>query len=130
MIRIFTVLTYGSLKMSAVDQIMLLAGCSKEAAEDAFERHGDVVLALDELLETPVCKGTRYIPPPPKIDRMMTPEQEALCKKGRETMDKLNAEQTTAYRLANQQVAKDVGSTVPSSAPQRALPSSVPDSGS
>lgn len=116
--------------MSEVDQIVLLAGCSREVAEDAFARHKDVILALDELLQTPVCKGTQYIPPPPKIDRMMTPEQEALCKKGRETMDKLNAEQTTAYRLANQQVAKGVESVPPSSDPQRALPSSVPGSGS
>lgn len=109
---------------------MLLAGCSKETAEDAMDRHQDIILALDELLQTPACKGTQYIPPPPKINRMMTPEQEALCKKGRETMDKLNAEQTTAYRLANQQVAKGAGLTVPSSDPQRALLSSEPDSGS
>lgn len=114
--------------MSEVDQIMLLAGCSKEVAEDAFARHKDVILALDELLQTPPCKGTQYIPPPPTINRMMTLEQEALCKKGRETMDKLNAEQTTAYRLANQQVEKGAGSVVPSSDQQRALPSSVPDS--
>ena len=114
--------------MSEVDQIVLLAGCSREVAEDAFARHKDVILALDELLQTPVCKGTQYIPPPPKIDRLMTPEQEALCKKGRETMDKLNAEQTTAYRLANRQGSKDAVSTSPSSDPPHALPSSEPHS--
>lgn len=114
--------------MSEVDQIVLLAGCSREVAEDAFARHKDVILALDELLQVPVCKGAQYIPPPPKVDRMMTPEQEALCKKGRETMDKLNAEQTTAYRLANRQVETGAGSVAPSSDQQRVLPSSVPDS--
>lgn len=103
--------------MSEVDQIVLLAGCSRDAAEDAFSRHKDVVLALDELLHTPVCKGAQYIPGRPTINRMMTPEQEARCTKARETMDKLNAEQTTAYRHATKQAGKDAASVAPSLAP-------------
>ena len=71
-----------------------------------------------------------YIPPKPMVDTGMTKEQEERCLRGRKVTDTLNAVQTTAYRLANQQVAKAAASTVSALAPPAQTLSSEPHSGS
>ncbi len=126
MIRIFTVLTSLTLKMSGVDQIVALTGVSREVAEEALHAHkDDVVAAIDALLVTPSCPGTKHIPPKPEINRMMTKEQEERCLRGRMVTDKLNAEQTTAYRLAKKQV-EQVSEAVASVTDQQTVSTSAP----
>lgn len=118
-----------TLKMSEVDQVVSIVGCTREVAEEALHEYKDVISAIDALMTVPPCKGASYIPPKPEIDKGMTKEQEERCLRGRKVTDTINAVQTTAYRLANQQAAKVSGSTAPALAQQQ-LPSSEPHSGS
>lgn len=112
-----------TLKMSEVDQIVSIVGCTREQAEEALHDHKDVVSAIDALLATPECPGTKHIPPKTEINRFMTKEQEERCLRARKVTDTLNAVQTSAYRLANQQAAKAAGSTEPSSDQSQQSPS-------
>lgn len=97
--------------MSEVDQIVSIVGCTREQAEEALHDHKDVVSAIDALLATPECPGSKRIPPKPEIDRMMSKEQEERCLRARKVTDTLNAVQTSAYRLANRQAEKAASST-------------------
>jgi hypothetical protein len=119
-----------TLKMSEVDQVVSIVGCTREVAEEALHEHKDVISAIDALLTAPPCRGAVYIPPKPMIDTGMSKEQEERCLRGRKVTDTLNAVQTTAYRLANQQVAKAAASTVSALAPPAQTLSSEPHSGS
>lgn len=101
--------------MSEVDQIVSIVGCTREVAEEALHEHKDIVSAIDALLTVRPCKGASYIPPKPEIDRGMSKEQEERCRLGRKVTDTLNAAQTSAYHLANQQAVKAAASTAPSS---------------
>ena len=76
---------------------MELAGVSREVAEAALATHTEVWLAVDALLTKPVVSGEKYIPAPPTIETGMTPEQEALCKRGRWLQDKVNAVYSVAH---------------------------------
>ena len=116
-----------TLKMSEVDQIVSIVGCTREVAEEALHQHKDVISAIDALMTAPPCKGAAYIPPKPEIDKGMSKEQEERCLRGRKVTDTINAVQTTAYRLANQQAAKASASTVPALDPGQ-TPSSEPRS--
>lgn len=76
---------------------MELAGVSREVAEAALATHTEVWLAVDALLTKPVVSGEKYIPAPPTIETGLTPEQEALCKRGRWLQDKVNAVYSVAH---------------------------------
>lgn len=107
-----------------VDQIVLLTGCSQEAARAAYDRHKDVILALDELMTIPETPGNRYIPPKTEIDRGMSKEQEERCLRARKVCDTINGAQKTAYQHAKTQADSVAPSVEPSSAqPPPPLPS-------
>lgn len=114
--------------MSEVDQIVAIVGCTRGVAEEALHEHKDVISAIDALITVPACKGASFIPPKPEIDRGMTKEQEERCLRGRKVTDTLNAVQTTAYRLANQQAVKAASSTAQSSVLPGQTLSSAPHS--
>ena len=86
-----------------IQQIVILTGCTRDAAEEAYALHRDVVIAVDSLLTTPPNRGAKFIPPPTKIDNGLTPEQEKICKRGRMVTDTLNSLTHSAYHSANQQ---------------------------
>jgi hypothetical protein len=77
--------------------VMELAGVSREVAEAALATHTEVWLAVDALLTKPVVSGEKYIPAPPTIDTGLSPEQEALCKRGRWLQDQVNAVYSVAH---------------------------------
>ena len=106
---------------------MSFTGCTKQEAEDALLKYnGDVYQATDSLLKTPVVSGAKHIPKSRDIDRGMTPEQEELCAKGRDLMDKLTAVASAAHSKirSGQPLA---GDAVQQASP--AQPSSVPADG-
>lgn len=75
-----------------------MVGCGYVEAWKALHANNqDVVLAIDALLAKPVVSGEKHIPPPPKVDSGMTPEQEARCKKGRWLQDQVNAVFSVAH---------------------------------
>lgn len=82
-----------------ITMIVNLTGCSREQAEEAlFVHKGDLLFAIDSLLVKPVVAGDKYIPPPPKVNTGMDPEQEARCALGRKVVDTLNAGISSAYQ--------------------------------
>ena len=87
---------------SPLDQIVELAGCSREAAEKAYAQLQDVVAAIDLLLGPIPCPGNQYIPPKPEANRHLTPEQKARCERGREISEKINAGRSSAAHSAIQ----------------------------
>lgn len=119
---------------------MELAGVSREVAEAALATHTEVWLAVDALLTKPVVSGEKYLPPKPVIDTGLTPEQEALCKRGRWLQDQVNAVYSVAHsktRLppdAQSQAAQTVPAlqnasaapVVPPPSPQPDAPSQIP----
>lgn len=76
---------------------MELAGVSRETAEAALAEHTEVWLAVDALLLKPTVAGEKYIPARPVIDTGLTPEQEAMCKRGRWLQDQVNAVYSVAH---------------------------------
>lgn len=75
-----------------METILSLTGCSEEEARNALEKsRGDILFALDMLIEKPECKGDKYIPPPPKVDTGLSPEQQERCMKGRQLQEMVNA---------------------------------------
>jgi hypothetical protein len=77
--------------------IMSLTGVTEEVASAAYLRHETVEDAVDALLVKPETPGDKYIPAKPKIDSGLTPEQEALCKKGRWLQDQVNVVFSVAH---------------------------------
>lgn len=79
------------------DVVQNLTGCSKEEAEAAMTKYGDVVEAIDALMVKPVVKGDTLIPPKPVIDNGLTPEQDSMCRRGRWLQDQINAVFSVAH---------------------------------
>lgn len=79
------------------DLVMELAGVTKEAAEEALTKHKEVWLAVDALLVRPVASGDKYMPAKPKVETGLSPEQEALCQRGRWLQDQVNAVFSVAH---------------------------------
>ena len=78
--------------MSAVEQVVSMTGVSEEIAKKTLEENGsDVIAAVDALSKSPTISGTRYMPPPPKIDDGLTDEVRENLKKARQFSDILSA---------------------------------------
>jgi hypothetical protein len=91
---------------------MELAGCGPKEAAEALAKHKEIWLAVDALLPKPVAKGDAYLPPPPKIDNGLTPEQEERCKKGRWLQDQVNVVFSAAHsKTRTPQGLEDCSST-------------------
>ena len=108
--------------------VMELANVTREVAEEALVKHKEVWLAVDALLEKPVIAGDKYIPPKPKIDTGLTPEQEALCQKGRWLQDQVNVVFSVAHSKSRTQPDQEQapalleGTQAPPSSPEVVLP--------
>jgi hypothetical protein len=84
--------------MNDVQMICQLVGCSQEEASQALLKHETVVDAIESLLPpAPSISGSKYIPPKPTVDSGLSPEQEALCKRGRWLQDQVNAVFSVAH---------------------------------
>lgn len=82
----------------AIQMIQELTGCDEDTVRTHYEMNrGDVILTIDSLIEKPVCKGDKFIPPPPKIDNGLTPEQQEMCLRGRDLQDKVNVVFSVAH---------------------------------
>jgi len=101
--------------------IMSLTGVTEEVAKQAFIRNETVEDAVDALLVKPETRGDKYIPEKPKIDSGLTPEQEALCKKGRWLQDQVNA----VFSVAHSKTRTPQGESVPEASAE-SRPVSVP----
>lgn len=109
---------------SSVDTVRLFTNCTQKEAEDALLKfNGNVYRATDSLMKVPEVSGTKHIPKPRDIDRGMTPEQEEMCAKGRELMDRLTVVASAAHSKirSGQPLA---GGAVEQASP--ALPSTAP----
>ena len=111
--------------MDPVETVMELACVDRVAAQEALAEHKEVWLAVDALLARPPVAGDRFLPPPPEIDHGLTPEQEALCRRGRWLQDQVNAVFSVAHsKIRNQ---PDPDSPVPGDgAPPHELPEEAP----
>ncbi len=49
------------------------------------------------LIDRPSTSGDRFVPPPPEIDRGLTPEQETICRRGRWLQDQVNVVFSVAH---------------------------------
>lgn len=59
----------------SIEQVVLFTGVTEEVAAAALATHGgDVLKTVDALSCPPRTSGTKYIPPPPKIDDGLTDE--------------------------------------------------------
>ena len=84
--------------MDDVQMICQLVGCTQEQASQALLKHESLVDAIDSFLPpAPVVSGSKYIPPKPVVDSGLSPEQEALCKRGRWLQDQVNAVFSVAH---------------------------------
>lgn len=83
--------------MDPVDTVMELASVDRAIAQEALNQHKEVWLAVDALLTRPMAAGDRFIPPPPEIDHGLTPEQDALCRRGRWLQDQVNVVFSVAH---------------------------------
>ena len=84
--------------MDDATMVQQLTGCSREEAERALTHHETVLDAVESLIPAnPVVSGAKYIPPKPKVDTGMDPEQQALCERGRWLQDKVNAVFSVAH---------------------------------
>ena len=85
--------------------VQQLTGCSREEAEKALSQHETILDAVESLIPAnPVVSGAKYIPPKPKVDTGMDPEQQALCERGRWLQDKVNA----VFSVAHSKVLPDL----------------------
>jgi hypothetical protein len=114
-----------------MELVMELAGVDEATATRALREHGSVENAVDALLVKPVVPGEKYLPPPPKVDTGMTPEQEERCKKGRWLQDQVNA----VFSVAHSKTRTQPGAEAPSASPggrlgdvSPALPTAPPGS--
>ena len=76
---------------------MQLAGVDEATAARALLEHETVEDAVDALLVKPTVSGEKYIPAKPVIDTGLTPDQEAMCKRGRWLQDQINAVYSVAH---------------------------------
>lgn len=84
--------------MENIKMIQDLTGCEEKLVITNYILHkGDMIFTIDSLIEKPECKGDKYIPPPPKIDNGLTPEQQELCLRGRDLQDKVNVVFSVAH---------------------------------
>ena len=84
--------------MDDATMVQQLTGCSLEEAEKALTHHETVLDAIESLIPAnPIVSGAKYIPPKPKVDTGMDPEQIALCERGRWLQDKVNAVFSVAH---------------------------------
>jgi len=70
------------------DIVADLACCSLQDATRALEVHGSVIAAVDSLLTKPNVSGEKYLQPKERRSHL-DPEQDEMCRKGRELMDRL-----------------------------------------
>jgi hypothetical protein len=115
--------------------VQQLTGCSREEAEKALNQHETVLDAVESLIPAnPIVSGAKYIPPKPKVDSGMDPEQQALCERGRWLQDKVNAVFSVAHSkvlpdlLAEQSLSQSVEASV--SIPVASIEESVSSQGS
>lgn len=91
--------------MDDATMVQQLTGCSREEAEKALNQHETVLDAVESLIPAnPVVSGAKYIPPKPKVDTGMDPEQIALCERGRWLQDKVNA----VFSVAHSKILPDL----------------------
>ncbi len=90
--------------------IMSLTGVDEETASRAFMNTETLEDAIDFLLQKPVTQGDKYLPPKPKIDTGLSPEQEERCKKGRWLQDQVNA----VFSVAHSKTRTPLGELAPS----------------
>ena len=91
--------------MDDATMVQQLTGCSREEAEKALTNHETVLDAVESLIPAnPVVSGEKYIPPKPKVDTGMDPEQTALCERGRWLQDKVNA----VFSVAHSKILPDL----------------------
>ena len=90
--------------MDDTTMVQQLTGCTREEAEKALMKHENVLDAVESLIPAnPVVSGAKYIPPKPKVDTGMDPEQAALCERGRWLQDRVNA----VFSVAHSKVLPD-----------------------
>lgn len=89
--------------------IMSLTGVDEATASAAYLRFETLEDAVDSLLLKPTVSGDKYIPAKPKVDSGLTPEQEALCKKGRWLQDQVNV----VFSVAHSKTRTPQDETVP-----------------
>lgn len=100
--------------------VMELTGCGPLEAAKALMEHKEIWLAVDALTKKPECKGDKYIPEKPKIDRGMDAEQEERCKKGRWLQDQVNV----VFSVAHSKTRNQQDASAPSESQAIAPPSS------
>ena len=105
--------------MDDATMVQQLTGCSREEAEKSLAQHETVLDAVESLIPAnPIVSGAKYIPPKPKVDTGMDPEQQALCERGRWLQDKVNAVFSVAHSkvlpdlLAEQSLSQSVEASV------------------
>ena len=90
--------------MNDATMVQQITGCTLEEAEKALMHHETVLDAIESLIPAnPVVSGAKYIPPKPKVDTGMDPEQKALCERGRWLQDKVNV----VFSVAHSKVLPD-----------------------
>jgi len=121
--------------MDDATMVQQLTGCSREEAEKSLAQHETVLDAVESLIPAnPIVSGAKYIPPKPKVDTGMDPEQQALCERGRWLQDKVNAVFSVAHSkvlpdlLAEQSLSQSVEASV--SIPVASIEESVSSQGS
>ena len=84
--------------MDDATMVQQLTGCTREEAEKSLNQYENVLDAVESLIPAnPVVSGAKYIPPKPKVDTGMDPEQQALCERGRWLQDKVNVVLSVAH---------------------------------
>ena len=84
--------------MDDAAMVQQMTGCSREEAEKALLAHETVLDAIEALIPAnPVTSGAKYIPPKPRIDNGLNPEQAERCERGRWLQDKVNAVFSVAH---------------------------------
>ncbi len=83
--------------MDPVDMVMELAVVDRDTAVAALAEHKEVWIAVDALLTKPMIAGDRFLPPPPVVDNGLTPEQDAICRRGRWLQDQVNVVFSVAH---------------------------------
>ena len=105
--------------MDDATMVQQLTGCTREEAEKALNQYENVLDAVESLIPAnPVVSGAKYIPPKPKVDTGMDPEQIVLCERGRWLQDKVNAVLSVAHSkiLPDLQAEQSLSQSVEASA--------------
>lgn len=109
--------------MDPVDTVMELAAVDRDTAVAALAQHKEIWVAVDALLTKPMVAGDRFIPPPPTVDNGLTPEQDAICRRGRWLQDQVNV----VFSVAHSKI-RTLPDEVPQEAPAHAeAPPSSPE---